>query len=74
MPASPHPDVLDTAILTLVLERHPAPVHGDDLARAFSSDDWRSSLSGLIADGLLHHEGTLVLASRAAVRAAALLG
>ncbi len=74
MPSSPHPDVLDLALLTLVLERHPAPIHGDDLARAFSSDDWHTSLTGLIADGLLHHEGTLVLASRAAVRAAELLG
>lgn len=74
MPASRHPDALDVAILTLVLERHPAAVHHDDLARAFASDDWRSSVAVLVADGLLHNECALLLASRAAVRAADLLG
>lgn len=74
MHAFQHPVALETALLTLVLERHPAPVHRDDLARAFATDDWRSSVTALIADGLLHEEGALLVASRAAVRAADLLG
>jgi hypothetical protein len=73
MPPAPQ-DILDTAVLSVVLERHPAPVHRDDLARAFAPDDWASSVVALTADGLLHHDGALVLASRAAVRAHDLLG
>jgi hypothetical protein len=71
---SPPQDILDTAVLSVVLERHPAPVHRDDLARAFAPDDWTSSVVALIADGLLHGEGDLILASRAAIRAHDLLG
>lgn len=70
----PGPDVLERALLTLVLDRHPAPVHEDELARAFAGDDWRSAVSSLAADGAVHREGALHLASRAAVRVAQLLG
>jgi hypothetical protein len=65
---------LDQALLTFVLERHPAPVHADELSRAFAADDWRASVTALLDDGLLHREGGLHVASRAAVRAAVLLG
>jgi hypothetical protein len=70
----PHPDALDAALLTFVLARHPAPVHSADLARAFATDDWPSSVTALVADGLLHREGSLHVASRATVRAGELLG
>jgi len=74
MAAFLHPDVLELAILTFVLDRHPAPVHRDELARAFTGDDWRTAVTGLSADGLLHQEGRLYLASRASVRALELFG
>jgi hypothetical protein len=67
------PDALDAALLALVLARHPAPVHRDELRRVFAGDDWRSSARALAEDGLLHREGRLVLASRASVRANELL-
>lgn len=68
-----HPDALDAAVLAYVLARHPGPVHRDDLAHAFAGQDWRSSLSALQADGVLHREGELQLASAAAVRVSQLL-
>jgi hypothetical protein len=67
-------DALDLAILTLLIERHPSPVHGDELARAFANEDWPTSIAALLSDGLLHREGSLYLASRPAIRAAELLG
>jgi hypothetical protein len=67
-------DILDAAILSVVPERHPAPVHRDDLARAFAPDDWPSSVTVLVADGLLHSAGELIVASRAAARGRDLLG
>lgn len=73
MAPSLHPDALDTAVLAHVLDRHPAPVHRDDLARVFLADDWHSSVSALRADGVLHREGALYLASAAAVRTSQLL-
>lgn len=73
MPDRLHPDALDAAVLTYVLARHPGPVHRDDLARAFGDHDWRSSLSALQADGVLHREGELQIASAAAVRTSRLL-
>lgn len=74
MPCLADPDPLDTAVLALVLERHPAPVHRNELMLAFEGDDWPSAVSALVADGILHREGALHLASRAAVRVAELLG
>ena len=68
------PETIDMAVLALVLERHPAPVHEADLGRAFAGDDWAASLSALVADGVLHRAGSLLLASRAAVRVGQLLG
>lgn len=73
MPDRLHPDVLDAAVLAYVLARHPGPVHRDDLARAFADHDWRSSLSALESDGVLHREGELQLATAAAVRTSQLL-
>jgi hypothetical protein len=69
-----HADTLELAILTFVLDRHPAPVHRDEMARAFEADDWTSGVAVLRSDGLLHREGDIYLASRASVRAAELLG
>ena len=68
----PH-DALEAALLTLVLARHPAPVHAEELARAFAGDDWEAAVAALVADGVLHREGRLHLASRAAVRVSRLL-
>lgn len=78
MPSSRPPSVagvpdLDAAVLALVLARHPAPVHRDELRRAFAGEDWRSSARSLADDGLVHREGRLLLASRAATRARELL-
>jgi hypothetical protein len=69
-----HTDALELAILTFVLDRHPAPVHRDELVRVFGGDDWGSAVAALRADGLLHREGRLYLSSRASVRALELLG
>lgn len=74
MTASRQPDVLELAILTFVLDRHPAPVHREELVRAFTGDDWSSGVAALSVAGLLHEEGRLYLASRASVRALELLG
>ena len=64
---------LDAAVLALVLARHPAPVHRDELRRVFAGEDWRTSARALTDDGLVHREGRLLVASRAAVRARELL-
>jgi hypothetical protein len=66
-------EAMEAAVLTMVLHRHPAPVHADDLARAFAGDDWEAAVAGLLADGLLHREGALHLASRSSVRVSELL-
>lgn len=66
-------EAMEAAVLTLILHRHPAPVHGDDLARAFAGDDWEAAVAGLIGDGLLHREGALYVAARSAVRVSELL-
>ena len=67
------PHRLEAAVLTLLLARHPAPVHAEELARAFAGDDWDAAVSALEADGALHREGKLHVASRAAVRISRLL-
>jgi hypothetical protein len=67
-------DPLELALLTRLIDRHPAPVHRDDLARAFAGDDWPASLEAMLADGLIHREGDLYLVSRAATRVVELLG
>ena len=64
---------LEAAILTLLLARHPAPVHAEELARAFAGDDWHSAVAALEVDGALHREGRLHLPTRAAVRVSRLL-
>jgi hypothetical protein len=68
------PDLLDAAILGLLLARHPAPVHVTDLALAFPNDDWAASVAALAADGALHAAGDLLVVARGAVRTAELLG
>ena len=74
MTAAPRlPDRLETAMLAVLLSRHPAPVHAEELARAFAGDDWEAAVAGLEADGVLHREGALHLLSRAAVRVTQLL-
>ncbi len=67
------PHALEAGIRALLLARHPAPVHADELARAFAGDDWEAAVTALEADGALHREGRLHLASRAAVRVSRLL-
>jgi hypothetical protein len=67
-------DPLELALLTLLIDRHPAPVHRDALARAFVDDDWPASVEAMLADGLIHREGDLYLVSRAATRVVELLG
>jgi hypothetical protein len=67
-------DALELALLTLLIDRHPAPVHRDELARAFVGDDWPASVETMLVDGLIHREGDLYLTSRAALRVAELLG
>lgn len=72
--APPESDSLDAAVLHWVLQRHPAPVHREEFGHAFAGDDWPASTSSLVADGVLHREGGLYLASRASVRVSELLG
>lgn len=67
------PDALEAALVTFILARHPAPVHADELARAFAGEDWEAAVTALQDDGVLHREGRLHLASRAAVRLSRLL-
>ena len=67
-PDPPALGALDLAVLSFVLALHPAPVHRSVLERAFSGEDWPSSVSALRVDGLLHREGELLLVSRAAAR------
>jgi hypothetical protein len=74
MATSPQTDALELAMVTLLIDRHPAPIHGDELRRAFAGDDWPAAVEGMLVDGLLHREGDLYLASRAAVRLTELLG
>lgn len=74
MSGLPPTDALELAILTLLTDRHPAPVHVDHMARAFAGDDWRAGVEAMLVDGLIHREGDLYLASRAAVRVTELLG
>jgi hypothetical protein len=73
MSGLPPPDPLELALLTLLIDRHPAPVHREDLARAFVGDDWPASVASMLDDGLIHREGDLYLVSRAAVRVVELL-
>jgi hypothetical protein len=59
---------VDRVALGLLLERHPAPVHWDDLARTLGDIHAQDAVASLTRDGLAHREGSLVIASRAAVR------
>ena len=67
------PSALETAILTILLARHPAPVHADELARAFAGEDWEAAVASLETGGVLHREGRLHVATHAAVRVSRLL-
>ena len=58
----------DRIVLDLLLERHSAQVHADELTRALGAIDAIDGVASLVRDGLAHREGGLVLASRAAVR------
>jgi hypothetical protein len=70
---APFRDQLELALLTLLLSRHPAPVHAEELARAFAGDDWEAAVSALAGDGVIHREGRLHLLSRPALRVTQLL-
>ncbi len=72
-PDAPTLDPLEVAVLTYLLARHPAPVHADELARAFAGDDWETAEAALRADGVLHRESRLYVLSRPAVRVSELL-
>jgi hypothetical protein len=74
MSGIPTTHALELAILTLLMDRYPAPVHLDEMARAFAGDDWRAGVEAMLVDGLIHREGDLYLASRAAVRITQLTG
>ena len=60
---------IDRIALGLLLERHPAPVHVEELARNVDNVAAHDAVASLVRDGLAHQEGSLVFASRAAVRA-----
>lgn len=72
-PGTPRPDPLELALFALLLGRYPAPVHAEELARAFAGDDWETAASSLDADGVIHREGRLHLLSRPALRVTQLL-
>ena len=72
-PEAGRPDPIEIALVTLLLSRHPAPVHAEELARAFAGDDWETAASSLAGDGVIHREGKLYLVSRAALRVTQLL-
>ena len=63
-------DVLEHAVLHLVLSRHPAQLSFDELVRATGDPAFlvQDAVTELTADGLLHRNGEFVLATRAAVR------
>jgi hypothetical protein len=63
-------DVLEHGVLHYVLSEHPAPVIFDELVRGMWEERFivEDAVKQLIADGLLHRLGDLVLATRAAVR------
>ena len=65
----PH-DVLEHSVLHLVLARHPAQVHVDELVRAVGGKDFlvNDAVTDLVADGLLHRHGDFVVPTRAALR------
>jgi hypothetical protein len=58
----------DRVVLGLLLERAPAPVHAEELARVVGEVDAQDAVAALVRDGLAHREGALVVPSRAAVR------
>jgi hypothetical protein len=58
----------ERAALGLLLERAPGPAHTDELDRVLGSVPAHDAIASLIRDGLAHREGSLIFASRAAVR------
>jgi len=61
---------IESALLQQVLALHPAAVTLDELIRELGEerDDVERAVRDLIATGLLHRSGSLVLPSRAALR------
>ncbi|HWT91621.1 MAG TPA: hypothetical protein VN238_01390 [Solirubrobacteraceae bacterium] len=66
----PAEDAMEHGVLHHVLAHHPAPLHRDDLSRAFDEPEMAvtEAVDGLRRDGLLHWHGEFVVASRAAIR------
>lgn len=64
------PDVLEHALLYLVLARHPSHVHVDEIVRELGEERFLvdDALAALVADGLSHRHDAFVFATRAAVR------
>lgn len=61
---------LQPGILDLVLRRHPAQVHIDEVFRSSPEDRVlvEDAVMDLVADGLIHRHGDFVVPTRAAVR------
>jgi hypothetical protein len=61
---------LEPGILDLLLTRHPAQVHLDELVRSSPEDRVlvEDAVMNLVADGLAHRHGDFVAPTRAAVR------
>lgn len=61
---------LEPGILDLLLTRHPAQVHLDELFRSSPEDRVlvEDAVMNLVADGLAHRHGDFVVPTRAAVR------
>ena len=66
----PDQDVLEHALLHLILERHPAQVHVDEAVRELGEERFLvdDALAALVGAGLLHRHADFVTATRAAVR------
>ena len=67
---APPQDVLEHGLLHLVLERHPAQLHLDEVVRELAEQRFLvdDALAALVGAGLLHRHGDFVTATRAAVR------
>jgi hypothetical protein len=74
-------EIFEAAVLQLLLSLHPAPVTFDELLRMMAADkaDFaqrdpvEQAVDELVACGLAHRNGELLIASRAAVRCDELL-
>jgi HD-like signal output (HDOD) protein len=68
------PDDLARAVLSLLVDEHPAQLSFDELVREMGKEPFlvTDAVDDLVAAGLLHRHGDFVFATRAAVRCDAL--